>query len=195
MSSSFKFPLLLGLALSLALSGCVTTSTPMSSSAGNQKSAPRTAKSTAMHKAINGCVASIGVGLLVGAIVDKRRGAVVGATVGGIGCLALIEVANVEDRARIAEEEARAVRANASRTRTIKTQKGKTARVKTVVRPAPKPKAAPTLPVFAPAKPATEANVTACRTVEQTVTVSGASSKAPAQIWCRVEGGDWQPWN
>ncbi|WP_376870218.1 hypothetical protein [Albirhodobacter sp. R86504] len=148
-----------------------------------------------MQKAIGGCIVSVAGGMLIGKLIDNKRGAVAGGLIGGAGCLALIEVANKKDRARIAEEEAQAVRANATRTRTIKTQSGKTAKVKTVVRAAPKPKATPATPSFEPAARATAANVTACRTVQQTISVGGNSSQAPAQVWCRVEGGDWQPWS
>jgi hypothetical protein len=188
-------PLALVLAASMTLSACVKNTGQMAPAAPPKSEVRVSPQSTAMQKAIGECIVTIGAGALIGALLDKKRGAVAGAAIGGVGCVALIQVADKKDRARIAEEEARAVRANASRTQTIKTQSGKTATVKTVVRAAPKPKpTAAVSPTFAPAAQATAANVTACRTVQQTISVGGASTKGPAQIWCRVEGGDWQPW-
>jgi hypothetical protein len=178
----------------LSLTACTSTSTTTGTGTRISKT------SSAMQEAIGGCIVTVAGGAILGKILgNDDRSAIVGAALGGVACIALLEVANQKDRARIAAEEAAAVRANRTRTQTIRTQSGKTATVRSVVRTAPtppRPKPAPVraAPDFRSAPAATTANVTACRTVQQTVTVGDSSSTAPSQVWCRVEGGDWQPW-
>jgi hypothetical protein len=103
-----------------------------------------------MQDAIGGCIFTVTGGAILGKMLGGNdRSAAIGAVAGGVACIALLEVANEKDRARIAEEEAAAVRANRTRTQRIRTQSGKTATVRSVVRRAPTPQ--PARQVTAPA--------------------------------------------
>ena len=155
----------------------------------NSPSRQMSKTSTEMQKAIGGCIASVAFGAILGkAITGENEGAAIGAAIGGANCLVLVQVANEKDKARIAAEEQRSIQTNKSRTKRIKTESGKVAVINTKVSKAQVP------PSFAPVKKATASNVKTCRMAQQEVVIDGHSAKTEPQIWCRVDGGDWQPY-
>ena len=181
------------LVLALGLAGCVETTQAGNGQSSSARSGHRVSSgSTAMQKAIGGCVASIGVGILIGALANKKNGALAGAVVGGAACAVLLQVAAAEDRARIAAEEAAALRTNKSRTKSFKTKSGKVATVRTKVRAVPVSVVRARIPTFEPMAKATSSNITSCRKIDQSVSVGGSVSQAPPQYHCRVAGGDYQ---
>lgn len=178
-------------AAATALQGCVTTS--------GQYAAPETATERAIGQCAAGLIISAGVGAIIGAAIGGSNsagtGALVGAAVGAGACAVLLQVAAEEDKQQLRAAERSAVLANASRSTTIRTKSGKTARVRTKVTPAPVPRAAPDQQAAATETETSSAapNFTTCRYSEQTISVDGASAEGGKQLWCRVDTGDWQP--
>ncbi|MGB7433494.1 MAG: hypothetical protein WA921_13600 [Ahrensia sp.] len=104
-------------------------------------------RSTAMDRAIGGCIGSVAIGAVGGALVGAaiggsraaERGAIIGAAAGIGRCAVLIELAAAEDKQKLREAELAALELDRETTQTIKTQTGKSAKVRTKVKEAPLP--------------------------------------------------------
>lgn len=173
------------MATTLAVSGCATTGS----------GAPLTTE-----QKIAGCVATIAVGALAGAIIgnntgsgDAGRGAAWGAAAGGAACAVWLAFENEKDKRRMAEAQLAALQANESYTDTWTGEDGR-ARTVTVVpssETAYVPASAANSAAAAPSDAAAPAAATKiCRPMTTTATVDG-QSQTIEEIWCRDASGNY----
>lgn len=170
------------MAATLTVSGCATMGS----------NAPLTTE-----QKIAGCVATIAVGALAGAIIgnntgsgDAGRGAAWGAAAGGAACAVWLAFENEKDKRRMAEAQLAALQNNQSYTDTWTGDDGR-ARTVTVVpssETAYVPASAAGSAAAAPADAAAAPKI--CRPMTTTATVDG-QSQTMEEIWCRDASGNY----
>jgi uncharacterized protein YcfJ len=170
---------------------------------------------TVLERSISECIASIGIGAVVGAVFGSLagrpgRGAAIGAGVGTVACGVLIAINNARDKQRIRDAEQRALNTGRDTTEQFVGNDGQTRIVQTSVqdvetppelvagvtvasRPATTGTTAGVSTAVAPSSPTTF--VGPCRMAQSKITVKGETAQLPSEVLCRTSQGDWLPYN
>lgn len=179
------------LAVTLVLSGCASNGMSLGSLPfGSTTTSAGAQPASALDRSIAGCAASIGGGLLVDLLGNKKKvGA--GTAVGAAICAVILAVNNEEDKQRIRDSQQAAIIDGQSRTDQYVRSDGRRRTVKTTVTPA----ATPTRLVSATA-PGGERFVGPCRRVQTEITAQeqGTTPLDPETV-CRTDQGNWLPWS
>lgn len=165
------------LSLALAVSGCAGAVGP--------DGQPR----SALERSVGTCIVSVGAGVLVDMLTNKKRlGA--GTAVGAGLCAVVLAMNNEEDKRRVHEAQLAALNAGKDRTDSYVGQDGDQRVIKTSVTPA-------AAPLDLNKKLASDgANfVGPCRRTQTEISVQGkGSASLDAEVVCRTAQGDWLPW-
>jgi predicted small secreted protein len=187
---------------------CVVAATALAACATMQGSG---VQQSALERSINQCLATIAIGAVLGAVINRNnrgKGALIGAGAGTVACGVLVAINNERDKERVRQAQLAALNAGTQQTQQFVGQDGNTRIVQTSVKEVPTPQpavyTAPTsrTPAVssdysASAKPAAESPdrfVGPCRSAQTTITSQGQSAELPADVFCRTAAGDWKPY-
>jgi hypothetical protein len=169
-----------GLAASLLLSACATN--------GGRDSNGQ--PQTTFERSIGSCLVTVGAGLLIDMLTNKRRVGV-GTAVGVAACAVILVLNNEEDKRRVHESQVAALNAGQDRTDQYVGHDGDARLIKTSVQSTNMPSTPP-----AQQLPNGDQFVGPCRHTQTTITVQGQGTAAlDPDLVCRTAQGNWVSWS
>ncbi|HSZ75460.1 MAG TPA: hypothetical protein VK779_11620 [Rhizomicrobium sp.] len=168
----------------------LVTASISASCAGPGAVGPDGQPQTALERSVGTCVVTVGAGLLVDMLTNKRRvGA--GTAVGAGLCAVVLAMNNEEDKKRLRESQLAALNSGRDRTDEYVGQDGQDRIIKTSVQTADIP---PDLSSHQ--APNGDHFVGPCRKTQTEISVQGqGSASLDPEVVCRTAQGNWLPWS
>jgi hypothetical protein len=145
---------------------------------------------TALERSVGTCIVSVGAGVLVDMLTNKKRlGA--GTAVGAGLCAVVLAMNNEEDTRRVRAAQLAALNAGTDRTDTYVGKDGNERTIKTSIQSADTPANLKTQVASDGAK-----FVGPCRRTQTEISVQGkGNASLDPEVVCRTAQGDWLPWS